>query len=87
MPDKPPALLDSAIHLLFRTIELPGARIAGSVLQDHFESAALSLRTAKLLVANGHALSAAALGDHDDTPVELIWIPELNGYGYSSSLR
>lgn len=72
----------AALDLLFRTLELPGARIAGSVLQDHFEESGKLLLASRLLVADGHSQATAPLGNHDDVPGELVWSSELDGLGH-----
>ena len=40
-----------AIDLLFKVIELPGARISGAAMEDHFGAAAQLLKSANLLLA------------------------------------
>lgn len=85
MHDGIPPLDAAAIELLLRTIELPKARIAGSVLQDQFEKPARMLVAAKLLVPDGQSHSAAPLGDHDDVPVAISLLPGTGGLGYISS--
>lgn len=69
-----------AINLLGAVLGTKEGRISGAILADYHASARDQLLHANLLQPRGDIRAVAALTDHDDEPVSVIWSD--NGYGY-----
>lgn len=69
-----------AINLLGAVLGTKEGRISGAILADYHASARDKLLHANLLEPRGDIRAVAALTDHDDEPVSVIWSD--NGHGY-----
>lgn len=74
-----------AIDLLLRAMEARSSSLQASTLHQVSRRATDMLLEAKLLVAIGHVPVVAAMDDYEDEPIEAIWSPEQESFGYHDS--
>lgn len=83
MSDPPPGLTAEAVGLVLELLEIEPPLLSGAAA-EFCPGPAAELRARGLLVEHDHEAVSASLADHEDTPVQLIWSAQADGFAYFS---